>query len=192
MGYRNIRAKSEVESRRIAKEKPIPTVANVNSEWNCGSLVTLGWSSTVFAPSIFSTAYTLFVKETYPGIKAANPTFASKDIIAIVAKQWGQELSPQEKEEWKARAVATHDVGESPGAGQTIDGIDDEEAVAAAAAAAAAVEDVEEDEEVDEQDEEEVRGIQEEEAAPPARRSRRKKAWIWEWVSCSTILVNEF
>jgi hypothetical protein len=54
------------------------------------------------------TAYTLYVQENYPGIKAANPNLPSKDVISIVAKQWGSGVTPQEKQEWKARAVATH------------------------------------------------------------------------------------
>ena len=55
------------------------------------------------------TAYTLFVKETYPGIKAQNPHLPSKDLISIVAKQWNEGLTPEEKREWKIRAKATHE-----------------------------------------------------------------------------------
>jgi HMG (high mobility group) box len=58
------------------------------------------------------TAYTLYVKETYPGIKAANPDFPSKDVISIVAKQWGNSVSAEEKRIWKQRALATHGEGE--------------------------------------------------------------------------------
>jgi hypothetical protein len=118
------------------------------------------------------TAYTLFVQETYPGIKAANPTLPSKDVISIVAKQWGNLLSPEEKQAWKLKAVATHEDevdgdGESTSAGGM-----EEEAVATAAAAAGAVED-EEDEEEDDDDEDEVDVDIMEEPAAPARRSKR-------------------
>jgi hypothetical protein len=102
------------------------------------------------------TGYTLYMKENYPAIKEANPDFASKDIIAGLAKQWA-EVTPNEKLEWKARAVATH--GEA-------EGVDGE--VAAAAAAAAAVEEVDDDDDEDDVDEEE-----DDEPAPPARRSKR-------------------
>jgi hypothetical protein len=101
------------------------------------------------------TGYTLYMKENYPGIKEAHPDFASKDIIAVLAKQWA-EVSPNEKLEWKARAVATH--GEADG----------EEAAAAAAAAAAAVEEVDDDDEEAETDDDD-----DDEPAPPARRSKR-------------------
>jgi hypothetical protein len=43
------------------------------------------------------TAYTLFVQETYPGIKAAYPEYPSKDVISIVAKQWKHDINDQEK-----------------------------------------------------------------------------------------------
>ena len=55
------------------------------------------------------TAYTLYVQETYPGIKAANPELPSKDVISIVAKQWADGVSPEEKKQWKDRAKATHE-----------------------------------------------------------------------------------
>ena len=121
------------------------------------------------------TAYTLFVQETYPGVKAANPELPSKDVISIVAKQWGNLLSLEEKQEWKLKAVATHhgDVdgdGESASAG----GMEEEAVATAAAAAAGAVEDEEEDdEEEDDDDDEEVDVDHTEEPAAPARRSKR-------------------
>ncbi len=103
------------------------------------------------------TGYTLYMQENYPAIKDANPDFASKDIIGMLAKQWA-EIAPIEKIEWKSRAAATHN---------EVDGVDGE--VAAAAAAAAAVEEVDEDDE-DASDVED-----DDEPAPPARRSRRGK-----------------
>lgn len=104
------------------------------------------------------TGYTLYMQENYPAVKEANPDFASKDIIATLAKQWA-EVSSNEKLEWKSRALNTHSEG---------DGGDGE--VAAAAAAAAAVAEVDDEEEDDEEDVED-----EDEPAPPARRSRRSK-----------------
>jgi hypothetical protein len=122
------------------------------------------------------TAYTLFVQETYPGVKAANPNLPSKDVISIVAKQWGNLLSLEEKQEWKLKAVATHhdDVdgdGESASAG----GMEEEAVATAAAAAAGAVEDEEEDDEDedDEDDDDEVDVDHMEEPVAPARRSKR-------------------
>jgi hypothetical protein len=137
------------------------------------------------------TAYTIFVQETYPGVKAANPTLPSKDVISIVAKRWGNELTTEEKQEWKARAVATHGVDNA-------NTVEEEETTTAAAAAAAAVEEDEEEEDEDddeeEDDEEDVEEhqheeveevaaaaaaaqeiIKDEDAAPPARRSKRGK-----------------
>lgn len=103
------------------------------------------------------TGYTLYMKENYPAIKEANAEWASKDIIALLAKQWA-EIAPNEKMEWKARAVATHN--------EVAEGVDGE--VAAAAAAAAAVEEVDDDdEEAEEEDEDD------DEPAPPARKSKR-------------------
>jgi hypothetical protein len=122
----------------------------------------------------------LFVQETYPGVKSANPELPSKDVISIVAKQWGSGLSAEEKKEWKARAQATHG-GES--------NMDEDDA--AIAAAAAAVEDVEEDDDEEEVEEEDdapdvaetamlMKHDAEEsdhdfEAIPPARRSKRSR-----------------
>jgi len=54
------------------------------------------------------TAYTLFVQEIYPGVKAQHPDLPSKDVISIVAKQW-KEFSADEKKDWKLRAKATHE-----------------------------------------------------------------------------------
>jgi hypothetical protein len=125
------------------------------------------------------TGYTLFMQETYPGIKADHSNLPSKDIIAILAKQWG-DVGPIEKAEWKAKAQATHDdTGDS-----AMDGVDEDEAAAAAAAAAVEEEDDEEDDEEEEEDvvEEDMEDHnhedhlgKEEEPAPPARRSRRSK-----------------
>ena len=98
------------------------------------------------------------MQENYPGIKDANPDFASKDIIAVLAKQWA-EVSPAEKQEWKARAIATHGDEE------------EEDGDAAAEAAAAAVMDdvgVEDEEEEDEEEDDDG-------PAPPARKSKRGK-----------------
>lgn len=53
------------------------------------------------------TGYTLFMKESYPAIKESNPDMVSKEIIAMLAKQWA-DTTPNEKLDWKARAVATH------------------------------------------------------------------------------------
>lgn len=134
------------------------------------------------------TAYTLFVQETYPRIKAAYPDYASKDVISIVAKQWKHELSPQEKQQWKARAKATHEFGEDnshdnnalPGTNiqQSMEAQEDE--AAAAAAAAAVEEDEDEGEEESENDYQEIEvpeeeSEDEEELVPPARRSRRQR-----------------
>ena len=59
------------------------------------------------------TAYTLFMHETYPGVKEANQELPSKDIISIVAKRWRDELSAEERKQWKARAKATHSTSEN-------------------------------------------------------------------------------
>lgn len=50
------------------------------------------------------TAYTMFVQENYELIKRSNtPNIPSKDIISIVARQWG-ETGAEEKLMWKERA----------------------------------------------------------------------------------------
>eukprot|EP00980_Cylindrotheca_fusiformis_P028272 scaffold22589_cov138-Cylindrotheca_fusiformis.AAC.35 len=133
------------------------------------------------------TAYTLFVKETYPRIKAAYPEYPSKDVISIVAKQWKHDISGQEKEQWKARAVATHGDDEDGDQPQSVIAAHEEEAAAAAAAAAAAVEEEEDDDDEESIHEDVVEGVDEDEAAdedgdeteeepvPPARRSKRTK-----------------
>ena len=54
------------------------------------------------------TAYTLFVQEIYPGVKAQHPDLQSKEVISIVAKQWKEQLTADEKRDWKLRAKATH------------------------------------------------------------------------------------
>jgi HMG-box domain len=53
------------------------------------------------------TAYTLFVKDNYPSLKALQPALQSKDIIGMVARQWAH-LTLVEKAAWKERAAATH------------------------------------------------------------------------------------
>eukprot|EP00934_Nitzschia_sp_Nitz4_P009200 Nitzschia sp. Nitz4//scaffold79_size90958//26588//27339//NITZ4_005015-RA/size90958-augustus-gene-0.174-mRNA-1//-1//CDS//3329558219//9190//frame0 len=104
------------------------------------------------------TGYTLFMQESYPGVKEANPDFASKDIIAILAKQWA-EMAPDEKSDWKAKALATHSENDQ----------DDSDM---RAAVEAVVDDDEDEEEDDEELEEEE---DDDEPAPPARKSRRAK-----------------
>jgi hypothetical protein len=96
------------------------------------------------------TGYTLYMQEHYPAIKEANPEFASKDVITIVAKEWA-DLAANVKAEWKSRAAATHD-----------DDDDDEAAVAAAVAA----DEVDDDDDDDDDDDE---------PAPPARRTKKSK-----------------
>ena len=141
------------------------------------------------------------MQETYPGIKAANPELPSKDVISIVAKQWADGVSPEEKRQWKERAKATHgedDDGDgtklpsSAGAHAAgmADGTDDEdddddeddvdaefqedddEASTAAAAAAAAAAEV--DVEHDDVTPKAV-PVEDDSPAPPARRSKRAK-----------------
>ena len=52
------------------------------------------------------TAYTLFVQENYPSIRNQYPDLQSKEIIALVARQWA-EVSDLERQAWKQRAVAS-------------------------------------------------------------------------------------
>lgn len=52
------------------------------------------------------TAYTLFVQENYPGVRAEYPILQSKDIIGMVARQWSS-ITDEEKKAWKQRATAT-------------------------------------------------------------------------------------
>ena len=52
------------------------------------------------------TAYTLFVKDNYPSLKALQPALQSKDIIGMVARQWAN-LTLGEKASWKERAAIT-------------------------------------------------------------------------------------
>ena len=55
------------------------------------------------------TAYTLFVHEVYPTIRAQyqESDYQSKDIIGLVARQWAN--TPEaEKQIWKERALASH------------------------------------------------------------------------------------
>jgi hypothetical protein len=137
------------------------------------------------------TAYTLFMKETYPEIKAQNPHLKSKDVISIVAKQWSDQLSPEEKGEWKARAKATHVVDDDEDDNSTNGGDAGATGEMDATAAADAVyqqtvaemdedEEVDEDDEVDDDDdEEEEEEIEDEDEPamdpPPKRRRGRPK-----------------
>jgi HMG (high mobility group) box len=144
------------------------------------------------------TAYTLFVQETYPGVKEQHPDLQSKDVISIVARQW-KEFSLAEKGTWKERAKATHadeeeeddtEIGESAGHEDEHDhqleavGEVDGEAEATAAADAvyqqtvaemadAAVEEDEDEELEEEDDDEEDEGEEEEVPPPPPTRRRR-------------------
>jgi hypothetical protein len=137
------------------------------------------------------TAYTLFVQETYPIIKSAYPDYASKDVISIVAKQWKNELSAEEKGQWRARALETHGQGGDEDEAATtaaapspapINAQHDEAVVAAAAAAAAEDDDDDDDEPLmhEDDDEDELEDDVEEEAetedeasAGNSRRSKR-------------------
>ena len=146
------------------------------------------------------TAYTLFVKETHPVVKACNPGLLANEIISIIAKRWSSELTPEEKKEWKARALATHNHDEEGGEGGADTGegtpgtsAAHEDSAAVSAAAAAVEEDPEEEVGDDEDDEEEageeadddaISGEADEdieddreefEVIPPARRSRRSR-----------------
>ena len=109
------------------------------------------------------------MQEHYPTAKDAHPGFPSKDIIAMIAKQWA-ELGLNEKAEWKSRAALTHSEG---------GGVDGE--VAAAATEVDDDDDAENDEDDDEEDDEEeveASDVDDDdgETAPPARKSRGKKA----------------
>jgi len=73
------------------------------------------------------TAYTLFVKEVYPGIRHEYPGRPSKELISMVAKQWA-DVPAEEKKMWKDRAIATHGDGIcGPENGDIEDLLDDEE-----------------------------------------------------------------
>uniref|UniRef100_A0A7R9WXW2 HMG box domain-containing protein n=1 Tax=Craspedostauros australis TaxID=1486917 RepID=A0A7R9WXW2_9STRA len=52
------------------------------------------------------TAYTLFVQETYPRVKAQNPELPSNQLIRIVAGQWKTGVDAEQKQAWKLRALA--------------------------------------------------------------------------------------
>lgn len=56
------------------------------------------------------TAFTLFVQENFEQIKnsAESASLESKDIIAVVARQWA-EMSFEEKQAWKERAASIKD-----------------------------------------------------------------------------------
>lgn len=72
------------------------------------------------------TAYTLFVSEVYPGIKVQNQGRPSKDLIAIVAKEWA--IMPEnEKVTWKERALETHKTAADEDAHENTEENDDDE-----------------------------------------------------------------
>ena len=101
------------------------------------------------------TGYTLFVESQYPAQRAANPTAKSNQLIPAIAKQW-KGLTATEKEEWKERAVATHnssnkDDDDEEDDNNTNDNTNDGDA----------------------DPNEEVEDEEEEDAAPPARRRKR-------------------
>lgn len=87
------------------------------------------------APKRKHTAYTLFVQETYPKLKAQYypPTgdshndkkFQSRDIIAMVAKQW-KEMTSDTKRQWKDRAQLLSSL-ESNGSIDEDEAVDDDE-----------------------------------------------------------------
>lgn len=105
------------------------------------------------------TAYTLFVQENYPGVRAQYPDVQSKDIIGMVARQWAN-VPDIEKQVWKERALETHHVA----AAEEVVHEEEEEGE-------------EEDEEVhEEEEEEEAEGDEEEEPSPRRRGRPRKKA----------------
>lgn len=102
------------------------------------------------------------MQENHPIVKEDNPDLVAKEIISILAKQWG-DMSPEEKAEWKARALATHADDATEGD------------VAYAAAAAAAAEDTVDDEEALEEEGEEEEEDEDDVSVPPARKSKRGK-----------------
>lgn len=117
------------------------------------------------------TAYTLFVQENYPSVRALNPTLQSKDVITMVARQWAA-VTDLEKQAWKQRATAEAEATQA----EALDGVD----VVAVGVSAGVVdpeeEIMEEDEEDDEEEEEEEED--EEEETPQKKRGRgrpRKK-----------------
>jgi hypothetical protein len=133
------------------------------------------------------TAYTLFVKETYPLLRQEHVDWPSKDIISLVAKQWSSAVSVEDKKVWKERALATHRVSstvvEEEEEDQELveDEVPDEEE---------AVDEEEEDgkvvpqihdetdddtEDDNDDDEEDELDDEEEEAAPPARSRAKTK-----------------
>ena len=57
------------------------------------------------------TAYTMYVTANYESIKVNNPGVPPKDMISMVARQWAQ-VSEEEKEHWKQRAVASAATGQ--------------------------------------------------------------------------------
>lgn len=99
------------------------------------------------------TAYTLFVQENYPGVRAQYPNVQSKDIIGMVARQWAS-VPEIEKQVWKERALETHETH--------VTGAEE-----------ANEEEEEEEEEVEEEEEEGEGGDEEE--SPPRRRGRPRK-----------------
>jgi len=63
-----------------------------------------------FRPTKQHTAFTLFVQENLDQIKnsAGSSSLESKDMIAIVARQWA-EMGSEEKQAWKERAASLKD-----------------------------------------------------------------------------------
>lgn len=53
-----------------------------------------------------STAYLLFCQETFPGIKAANPSAKLGDVMRLVGKKWA-DVSESDKQLLKQRVVQT-------------------------------------------------------------------------------------
>mmetsp|Transcript_31570 Transcript_31570/g.52118 ORF Transcript_31570/g.52118 Transcript_31570/m.52118 type:complete len:204 (+) Transcript_31570:73-684(+) len=113
------------------------------------------------------TAYTLFVQENYPGVRAQYPSLQSKDIIGMVARQWAT-VPETEKTVWKERAIETHE------ATPLVEGADDQPEEHVIELGEGDVEEEEGDEEGDEEDDDQADDSEEEEA-PKRRRGRPRK-----------------
>jgi len=92
------------------------------------------------------TAYTLFVQENHPVVRARYPDLQSKDIIGLVARQWAT-INEEEKQAWKQKAIASAVVAE---------------------------EGLEDDEEEDEEEEEEEESEEDEEPKKKSGRPKKK------------------
>ena len=128
------------------------------------------------------TAYTLFVQEQHPLIRAQHPTWLSKQILSVVAKQWA-DVPAEEKKMWKERALATHVVdGDEVAVGAQEDDDeedDDEEEVEEDKVQAAARMRLDDTEDYEPEEGMQAAGQEgdddnEEEAAPPARHRTRR------------------